>query len=104
LGTAMPSLAGNYSVLLTNVAGSLASSNALLSVYGSTAPTLSAAGFSSGQFQLALAGVPGYSYMILVSTNLETWSALQTNRSPFTFTDTTGNGSPYRFYRALYSP
>ena len=89
-------------MVITNLAGSTNSATALLSVYASAAPTLSGAGLSNGHFQLSLAGVPGYGYSIWASTNLSNWTALQTNASPFIFTDS--QALPSRFYRARYVP
>ena len=56
----------------------------------------------TGQFQVALAGVVGSNYHILVSTNLQTWSTLTTitmTNTTSLFTDTTAS-SARRFYRA----
>ena len=98
-----PAQAGTYSVTVTSIAGSILSSNALLSVYGSAAPTLCAPGCSGdGHFHLTLAGVPGCRYAILASTDLSNWTVLQTTNSPFSFTDTNTSGFPRRFYRAQY--
>ena len=70
-----------------------------------TAPTLCEAACSSdGQFQFSLAGVPGCSYAIQVSTDLSHWTVLQITNSPFTFTDTNTSSFPRRFYRAQYLP
>ena len=70
-----------------------------------TPPTLCGAACSSnGQFQFSLAGVPGYTYAILASTDLTNWTVLQISNSPFTFTDTNAGGFPHRFYRAQYLP
>jgi hypothetical protein len=97
--------AGSYSVTVTNLAGSTNSGTALLTVYASAAPTLVGAScLVDGQFQFGLAGVPGYNYVVSGSTNLTDWTLLQTNTSPFTFTDTNAAGSPGRFYRAQYLP
>jgi hypothetical protein len=100
-----PSQAGTYSAVITNLAGSTNSAAAVLSVYLTAAPTLSGAGFpSSGKFQFSLAGVPSYNYAVSASTNLRDWTPLQTNVSPFTFTDTNASGFADRFYRAQYLP
>ncbi len=97
--------AGSYSVLITNVAGSTNSQNAVLTVYASAAPTLSGpALLGNGQFQLGLTGVPGYNYSVWASTNLINWDPLETNLSPFIFTDTNTGLFPSRYYRALYQP
>ncbi len=97
--------AGTYSFAVTNIAGTATSSTAVLSVYGSLAPTLSEAGLAAnGDFQLSLTGVPGYNYAIWASTNLSDWLLLQTNASPFSFTDTNASTFQARFYRAQYQP
>ncbi len=57
---------------------------------------------SPGQFQVALGGVVGSNYHILVSTNLQTWSTLTTitmTNANSIFTDNTAN-STERYYRA----
>ncbi len=36
------------------------------------------------------------------STTLTNWTSIQTNTSPFTFTDTLATNYPYRFYRAIH--
>lgn len=97
------SQAGSHSVTITNVAGSINSSTAVLSVYATAAPTLSGAGYlANGQFHLNLTGAPGYSYAVWGSTDLNDWTPLQTNVSPFMFSDT--NVFRARFYRAQYLP
>jgi hypothetical protein len=53
-----------------------------------------------GQFSLTCQGIPGCVFVIQASTNLSTWVNLQTNCSPFTFTDTNAAQYPRRFYRA----
>ena len=96
--------AGSYSVFITNIAGSTNSRTAVLAVYASAAPTLGAPLFQTTLFQFGLTGVPGFKYAIWVSTNLTDWSPLETNLSPFVFTDTTSPFIPARYYRAQYVP
>jgi autotransporter-associated beta strand protein len=99
------SQAGTYSVTITNLAGSTNSSPAVLVVYATAAPALSGAGqLANGQFQFSVIGVPGYDYAVSGSTNLNDWTALLTNASPFTFLDTNTSLFPTRFYRAQYLP
>lgn len=45
------------------------------------------------------AGISGYNFILLGSTNLVTWTPLGTNISPFTFTET--NAAPQRYFRAV---
>jgi len=97
--------AGNYSVIVTNLAGSITSSNAVLSVYATAAATLGAYSFSSDTgFQFQVVGVPGYNYDVQASTNLMDWVPLITNTAPFIFTDTDTGDFPQQFYRAIYAP
>ena len=96
--------AGVYTVSVTNAAGFTISSNAVLTVYATAVPTLTSSQWANGQFQLNVSGVPGYSYIILGSTNLTDWNYLQTNTSPFIFSDPDSSSLPLRFYRAVYAP
>jgi autotransporter-associated beta strand protein len=99
-----PSQSGAYSLMATNIAGSVTSRSAQVTVTVSAPPTLCGTACSTnGQFQFNVAGVAGCQYSILSSTDLVNWTPLQTNSSPFTFTDATA-GVPSRFYRAQYLP
>jgi hypothetical protein len=99
------SQAGEYSVVITNIAGSVISSTATLSVYDSVAPSMASQGYGiNGEFQLIVTGVPGYSYIVQASTNLLDWTPVQTNVSPFSFTDVSTTNYPNQFYRAVYVP
>ena len=48
---------------------------------------------------LSGAGISGYNFILLGSTNLINWSPVATNISPISFTET--NALPMRFYRAV---
>jgi uncharacterized repeat protein (TIGR03806 family) len=66
-----------------------------------------AAGFSNGMFAMALSGPVGSNYVLEVSTNLQTWSALSTNTATntnFTLTDPSTPSTTSRFYRVLQQP
>ncbi len=52
-----------------------------------------------GGMTLSGAGISGYNFILLGSTNLVNWTPLGTNLSPFSFTET--NTAPQRFYRAM---
>jgi hypothetical protein len=89
---------------VTNLAGSTNSSTATLSVYPTAAATLQSAGYTNGQFSFNLTGVPGFKYVIQMSTNLINWVSLRTNPAPLTFMHTNTGNFNQRFYRALYLP
>ena len=94
--------AGTYSVTITNLGGSVTSSNVTLAVYPTLVPTITPLSYVHQQFTLTLAGVPTYNYTIQGSSNLVDWVALVTNVSPYTFVDT--NRMDNRFYRGQYKP
>ncbi|MGA2178200.1 MAG: immunoglobulin domain-containing protein [Verrucomicrobiota bacterium] len=97
--------AGNYMVVITNLNGSVTSSNAILSVYASAAAMLNGCSFSCvNGFQFQVAGVPGFNYAVQESTNLIDWVSLLTNISPFIFVDANATNFPQQFYRTLYVP
>jgi hypothetical protein len=97
--------AGSYSVTVANQAGSMTSSNAILSVYATAAAALNGFSFSADNgFQFQIAGVPGFNYGVQASTNLLDWVPLITNASPFDFVDMDVTNFPQRFYRAVYLP
>jgi len=94
--------AGNYVCVASNPAGSTDSATAVLTVYNSAAATLSSFAYDNDQFQFSITGVPGFSYVIQATTDFASWTSIQTNTSPFTFTDTLAINYPYRFYRAIH--
>ena len=51
-------------------------------------------------YQFNVAGTAGSNYVIASSTNLTDWFPLETNTSPFTFTDPNAAKVPWQFYRA----
>jgi len=96
---------GAFQVVITNLYGSVKSSNAVLSVYATTASALDTPVLSGGsQIQFDVTGVSGFNYAVQASTNLMDWVPLLTNTSPFTFTDTNAPDFPQRFYRSVYLP
>ena len=98
--------AGNYSVVVSNVAGTATSNDAVLTVIQPEPPQMgSVTLLSDGRIRLQISGAPGH-YGIDSATNLTgsplDWSELTnffTTTNPFEFTDSTTNG-PRRFYRA----
>lgn len=99
--------AGNYSVIASNVAGTAASSSALLSLVPPTpaqfqVPTIQ----SDGTVQIQFTGDAYWTYVIETSTNLMDWSVvtnLTSANGTFEFNGTATN-APQLFYRARVSP
>jgi uncharacterized repeat protein (TIGR03803 family) len=95
---------GKYSVVVTNLAGSATSSNALLTVL--IAPMLGLQ-FSAGYPLLNLKGMLSNNFVVQYSTNLAgtNWlnllSLTNLPSSPYQFLDSGGVGEAARFYRAL---
>ena len=95
---------GNYSVVATNWAGSMTSSNAFLTVM---APPTLALQMWAGYPVLNLNGMLNNNFVVQYSTNLAgtNWTHLLslTNlpSSPYPFLDSGGAGQPVRFYRAF---
>jgi uncharacterized repeat protein (TIGR03803 family) len=95
---------GNYSVVVTNLAGSVTSSNALLTVL--VQPTL-ALQLWAGYPVLYLDGMLNNNFVVQYSTNLAgtNWinllSLSNLSASPYLFLDPTGVVPPARFYRAF---
>jgi hypothetical protein len=111
--------AGNYSVIVSNKAGSTNSTPAFLTVESTTpaqvepqlivAPPAAAAILTSvakanGQFGFQVIGTEGSNYVVQASVDLKNWVSVQTNTSPFLFTDPQTGDFNQRFYRAYPSP
>jgi hypothetical protein len=95
-----PSESGTYWVEAMNSSGSETSAPVVLTV--STTPiTLTGNNLGTAGFNVSGAGIAGLKFVIEVSTNLLNWQPVETNLSPFTFVDTNGPASPFRFYRAV---
>ena len=102
--------AGTYSVIVTNNAGSVASSNVLLTVTPpTTPPALAAPVISGGNFQFSVTGPngsAGFGFRVWATTNLElspitnTWTLITNGTfgvDPIMIMDTP-DGLPQRFY------
>ncbi|MHB8524068.1 MAG: hypothetical protein ACYDH9_25375, partial [Limisphaerales bacterium] len=97
--------AGNYIVTVSNVVGSVTSSNAVLTVNAPLRFT-GHPGLSNGTFQVTLTGSSGTDVRIDVSTNLVDWLPLTTltNFSGQSLvTDPQAGKFSRRFYRAVVS-
>lgn len=96
-----PGNAGSYYAQVSNGAGSALSSPAGFVL--STNWALVSPKVVNQQFQFTLLGLSNISYIIDYSTNLLTWTPVQTN-FPALFVDTASSNSPARFYRARPAP
>jgi hypothetical protein len=59
---------------------------------------------AGGVFQCDVTGSAGARYVVLGSTNLNSWTPLATNTAPFTFTDARAGQFRLTVYRALATP
>ena len=101
--------AGVYSVMVTNSAGSVTSTNAVLTVSSGThaKPQVSGLVFSNGIFSLTVTGDSGVDYIVQASTNLISWDNIFTNHSPvppFNWSDNNAGNFIQRYYRVLLGP
>lgn len=88
-------------VTVTDSLNNSAAANISLTIYSTTAATLTPASHVSGQFALNVSGVPKYQYVVQASTNLMDWTSVQTNTAPFTFVDSNASQFQQRFYRTF---
>jgi hypothetical protein len=95
---------GVYSVVVTNSAGSVASTNVLLNLSVTTpaTPQVSGSVYANGTFSLTVNGDAGHNYIIQTSTNLTVWTSIFTNPMPtlpFTWSDSGAGNYGRQFYR-----
>ena len=103
LGGVNPTDAARYNVDVANLAGTVSSSNAWLTVLGEP-PNLRILDFSEGTALLELTGPAGKRFSVLTSTNLAQWLGVQTNIAPFTLVHTNTPRASWRFFRATPEP
>lgn len=104
LANAQPTNAGNYSVMITNTAGSVTSAAAALTVIPPTPPSLSSASMTANGFRFQLSVPVGATYILSTSTNLQDWTPISTNVAPVAnvvVTDPAATNFARRFYRAM---
>lgn len=101
--------AGIYSVVVTNAAGFIVSSNAVLAVGGPVLTLLSAPSLADGLFQAVFSGAPNQNYAIDRTTNLAgPWQLNWTNVTAdpggvLELLDSNNPSPPEQFYR-VHSP
>ena len=110
-GVAPAAGAGNYFVVVTAAGGSSTSAVVTLTVNVPLPVINAAAANPDGSFTLQLAGLPGYPYILEVTTNFfppGNWLPLATNtlgtNGLWQFTDTSATNYPQQFYRLELSP
>ena len=95
---------GVYSVIVTNLTGSAASTNASLLLPGSifAAPQVCGLIYNHGIFSMNINGDAGHDYVIQASTNLTDWTSIDTNFMPvlpFIWNDSNASNYNRRYYR-----
>ena len=99
---------GNYSVLVTNIVGSVVSTNALLALIPPSAAQFQSISVQpDGTVQIGFTGNAVWNYTIETSTNLTDWSVLTNLTSAdgnFIFTAGGTTNSPQQFFRARVGP
>lgn len=103
------SQAGNYTVVITNSAGSITSSIAVLGVTNPLPPVITSPAKNGGGFQFTFIPVVGLTNTVLANGTVNSggWSTFSNvpppaNANPVTVTDALGNSN--RFYRVLVQP
>jgi pectin methylesterase-like acyl-CoA thioesterase len=97
-----------YSVVVTNLSGSVTSSVVALAVTGLNAGFIGETTGADGSFILNFAGLPNTAYSLETATNLSppvNWLPIATNTTDaeglWQFTDSQTTNDPVRFYRAV---
>ena len=99
---------GNYSVIASNIAGSVSSANAVLGLLPPVAAQFQNLSVdNSGALQINFSGDAYWNYTVQTSTNLIVWSALTNLTSAsgqFSFTAGFATNAPQQFFRAIVGP
>ncbi len=106
LSNAQTSIAGTYSAVVTNIAGSITSQAATLTVTNPdvTLSVPTGAGMDTNGFTFQLSVPSGATYVILASPDLQAWTPIATNVATNTtvvFTDGEAANYTNRFYQAV---
>ena len=89
---------------VSNMRRAIDSVEAPVSLEPATPPKLSRPAYVEGQFRFDVAGTPGRSAIVQVSTDGVRWEVLQElmlEEDPVTFVDETSSEADFRFYRVL---
>ena len=98
---------GNYSVVATNLAGSITSTNALLALATPAAAKFSFIANAGGALPISFSGDPYWTYRIESSTNLVDWAAftnLTSTNGSFQFDPGPATNTALQFFRARVGP
>jgi GH25 family lysozyme M1 (1,4-beta-N-acetylmuramidase) len=99
---------GNYSVVITNVAGSLTSTNAALALVAPAPAQFQSIGVQAGgSAQIVFSGDAFWNYTVETSTNLTDWTTftnLTSTNGIFNFNAGAITNDSQRFYRARVDP
>ena len=104
LNTAQSADAGSYTVMVTDVAGSVPSAVTTLTVIPPTPPSFDSAGMTPNGFAFQLSVPVGCTYVILATTNLQDWTPISTNvalTGSVVVTDPAATNCSRQFYRAM---
>jgi len=99
--------AGAYSVVVTNIAGSVTSSVAMLTVTNPVpviASVLNDATLTPNGFAFQASMPLGHTYIVFATPDLQTWTPIATNvatSANISFMDPAATNAPMRFYRIL---
>jgi sugar lactone lactonase YvrE len=101
--------AGNYACLISGANGTIATSNALLTVNGPPLPGHfdGIVVLGNGSVQLTMSGSANTNYTLLAATNLPAWSTLTllpSSNGVFQYIDASANTTTQRFYRLKLGP
>jgi len=104
-GTAAPGTFTNFATLynVAEVNNADNVTNLVVTLTGSSLPTLTGGQTSGGFFLFTINGQPGRTYVVEASTNLVVWTPVFTNSTGgvFVFTDNGSTGFVFRFYRVV---
>jgi hypothetical protein len=98
---------GNYSVIATNIAGGITSTNALLALVPPSAAQFQSIAIVGGAMQINFTGDAYWTYTVEVSTNLTSWGDLTNLTSAsgvFNFAAGSVTNAPQQFFRARVGP